>query len=90
MERSRIATAEHLMWLALLMGLLGLGLVAKPPCWAAAWSSKACIGTYQGPGPAPRSGAEVHEAADPWAISPTGTRLGPGFGLGEARPALLP
>ncbi len=87
MQHSLIAAAERSMWLGLLMGLLGLGVIAKPPCWATAQGFKACA-AFQGSGHARRSGEEAHEAADPWAISPTGTRLGPGFGSGEARPPL--
>jgi hypothetical protein len=89
MHRTSAVSPQNLMWLGLLVGILGLGLIANARRPVEVWSLRARAGAVQGPGPAFRAGGEVHEAADPWAISPTGTRLGFGFGSGESRPALL-
>lgn len=90
MRVSTILDPRRLIWLTLLGALLGLGHVATTSWWAEAGSPRASTRIGAGGAPAPPSGGEAREAADPWERSPSGARLDSGYGPGEERPGLLP
>ncbi len=78
---------RRVIWLVLLLALLSLG-HAGASWWTEACGPAAAARAGMGAGAA-RPAQDGREVADPWALSPSGTRLGPGFGL-EDRPGLLP
>lgn len=89
MRHPGLVKSRRVLWLGALLALLSLGHAVNPSWWAEACSlvTSARGGTRVA---SRLSGEGVPRAADPWALSPSGSWLDSGYALGQERPGLLP
>ncbi len=82
MRRPRFGPLTGVILAAVMMALISLGHIARPLAWAEGCGRELHT--------APTSADGGPEFVDPWALSPTGEHLGPGFGLEDEGLPLLP
>ncbi len=76
--------SKAVIWAAVAVALLGLSTIRRPLHGRAEACGRELL-------TAPATSAnDGPDFVDPWALSPTGERLGPGFSLEEEGPPLLP